>query len=579
MTSHPFRSEVLCDFPDDVDHVTFPLTPDHIDGHMRLLKAQGVSRISWSYYADERGGQIYPYDPADTRNPFPGWRNIVDTYHLLQNPLRVAAEAAHRHGLEIHGNFKPYETGCGHPFPEGSEEARRFGKLNKPSARLGSLDPFVIEHPELRIKRRTDDIPADNGTRPIASIKLLKHDESPTRIRKENLQFWSSADNYQYQPLDVAFDLEENVEPAERDVENMIGNVYYNHTTLLTRKGDPIRTLTISGLHLPQSYVLITTDFKDGTPDFHNTATEMLRAYDADGNEIVGIFSNGGAIYNGPLVDFRDWGLMFDTGYGCAPAHLDESNDAGNAGLIAFTRGRSDTLDGALCETEPAVQSFWLECVDAILDAGVDGIDFRVENHSTHTDFPFDYGYNPIVLEKLSDPDHPDPKEIARVRGDAYTEFLRNARQRIKDRGKSMRINLQVDYLRPDPPLSRLLAYPANLDLQWRRWIDEGLADEAIFRFVNYQFDEILNAASAQEVVEHCNRYNVPIAFNRYVTHGDLPEEVRQIRGDERFCGFIFYETCCFTEYKPDGTVAMKPDFDVPQAMEIAASERSGMEK
>ena len=109
-----------------VDHVTYPLTPDHIDGHMRLFKAQGVSRISWSYYADERGGQIYPYDPADTRNPFPGWRNIVDTYHRLGNPLRVAAEAAHRHGLEIHGNFKPYETGCGHPFPAGSPAALAY---------------------------------------------------------------------------------------------------------------------------------------------------------------------------------------------------------------------------------------------------------------------------------------------------------------------------------------------------------------------------------------------------------------------------------------------------------------------
>ena len=579
MTSRPFRSEVLCDFPDDVDHVTYPLTPDHIDGHMRLFKAQGVSRISWSYYADERGGQIYPYDPADTRNPFPGWRNIVDTYHRLGNPLRVAAEAAHRHGLEIHGNFKPYETGCGHPFPAGSPEARRFGKLDKLSARLGSLDPFVIEHPELRIKRRTGDIPADNDDRVIASIKLLKHDDSPTRIRKANLQIWTSGDNYQYQPLDVAFDLEENVEPAERDVENMVGNVYYNQTTLLTRKGDPIRTLTISGLHLPQSYVLITTDFKDGTPDFHNTATEMMRAYDDRGNEIIGIFSNGGSIYNTPLVDFRDWGLMYDTGYGCSPGFLDESNATGKAGLIAFTRGRSPTLDGALCETEPAVREFWLDCVKAILDTGVDGIDFRVENHSTHTDYPFDYGYNQVILDKLSDPANPSPNEISRVRGDAYTDFLRRARELIKAEGKTMRINLQVDYLRPHPPLSRLLAYPANLELQWRSWIEDGIADEAIFRFVNYQFDEILNDASAQEVVEHCNQHNVPIAFNRYVTHGDLPEEVRQIRGDERFCGFIFYETCCFTEYKPDGTVAMKPDFDVPQAMEIAASERSGMEK
>jgi len=570
MIRAPFQSEVLCDFPDDVDHLSYPLTHDHIDAQMRLLKERGVHRIAWSYYADERGGQLYPYDPEDPRKPFPGWRFIVDTYHLLENPLRVACEAAHRHGLRIHGNFKPYETGCGYPFPTGSPEAHRYGRIDKPSARMGAFDPFVLEHPELRIKRRADDIPMDNNERPIAAIELRKHDDSPTRITKSHLQIWVSEDNYRYRRIDVPFELDESVKPAERDVENMVGNVYHNHTTLLTRAGDPVRALTLHGLHLTQPYILVTTDLNNGQPDFFNTATDMLRAYDADDNEIMGIFSNGGAIYNGPLVDFRNWGLMFDTGYGCNPGYLDEDNDAGNAGLIAFTRGRSETLDGALCETEPAVQQFWLECVDAILDAGVDGVDFRVENHSTHTDFPFDYGYNPVVLEKLPDPARPDPGEIARVRGDAYTGFLRKARRRIKDRGKSMRINLQADYLRPDPPCSRLLAYPANLDLQWRTWIDEGLADEAIFRFVNYQFDEILADEPAREVIDHCNRREVPLYFNRYVTHGDLPREVERIRKDERFRGFIFYETYCFLEYRPDGTVAMKPDFNVEQAMQSA---------
>ena len=42
------------------------------------------------------------------------------------------------------------------------------------------------------------------------------------------------------------------------------------------------------------------------------------------------------------------------------------------------------------------------------------------------------------------------------------------------------------------------------------------------------------------------------------------------VRDDDRFCGFIFYETYCFLEYRPDGTVAMKPDFNVGEAMEAA---------
>ncbi len=347
----------------------------------------------------------------------------------------------------------------------------------------------------------------------------------------------------------------------------MVGNVYHNHSTLLTRRGDPVRTLTLTGLNLDRRCFLVTTTFRDGAPDFFNTATEMMRGFDSEGQPILGVFSNGGSIYNTPLVDFRNWGLMFDTGYGCIPGHLDEPNDAGNAGLIAFARGRSATLDGALCETEPRVRDFWLDTIREILATGVDGIDLRVENHSTHADFPHEYGYNPVVVEQTTNPANPDPAEIARIRGDAYTQFVRETRSIVDAAGRKLRINLQMDYLRPDPPLSRLLAYPANLELQWRRWVDEGLMDEAIFRFVNFSFEQMLDDPHAGEIVARCRGRDVPVAFNRYVTHGDLREEVRRIRADDRFCSFIFYETCCFVSFNEDGTCTMRPDFRVPEAM------------
>ena len=64
---------------------------------------------------------------------------------------------------------------------------------------------------------------------------------------------------------------------------------------------------------------------------------------------------------------------------------------------------------------------------------------------------------------------------MAAVRGDAYTAFLARAKRLINGRGKAMRINFQVDWYRPDPPRQRRLAYPANVDFQWQRWIEEGL--------------------------------------------------------------------------------------------------------
>ena len=70
----------------------------------------------------------------------------------------------------------------------------------------------------------------------------------------------------------------------------------------------------------------MTTDFTDGPADFQNTGTEMLVALDAQGRQIPGVFSTGGAIWERDRVDFRDWGLVFDTGRGQSIVHLDEPN-------------------------------------------------------------------------------------------------------------------------------------------------------------------------------------------------------------------------------------------------------------
>ena len=224
------------------------------------------------------------------------------------------------------------------------------------------------------------------------------------------------------------------MEPARKDVYDVCDE-------LLTRKGDPVRTLTLSLFALDDPYILVTTDFTDGPADFENTSIEMLVALDVNGREVPGVFANGRAIWAQEMVDFRGWGLIFDHGFGRDRLYLDTSNQDGQSGLIAYTRGHNEYLPGALCETEPQVREFWLSCIEEMLDAGVDGIDFREENHSTHTDYPEDYGFNPAVLEACQQRGGVDLATIAQVRGEAYTEFLRQAKAMIAARGKCIRIN------------------------------------------------------------------------------------------------------------------------------------------
>jgi hypothetical protein len=163
---------------------------------------------------------------------------------------------------------------------------------------------------------------------------------------------------------------------------------------------------------------------------------------------------------------------------------------------------------------------------------------------------------------------------VASVRGDAYTEFLRQCKRRLAAAGRRMRYNLQMDFFRPDPPAARLLAYPANIDFQWRRWVSEGLMDEAILRFYHLPFDAVFEDAVAQEMVERCRAAGLPICVNRYISAAKerLPEEVKRVRADGRFSGFILYETYDFIRFGREGECSVDGAHVLAAAREAGAS-------
>ena len=561
----------MVDFPDDALTAPHPASAAQIDCLMATLADRGIKRVSWTYYGDDRGGyhmpagieRMHPDTPLDfDQNQ---WANFAATHRQLGNPLRVAVDAAHRHGLEIYAYFKPYETGISIVLPEGSPQAERFGLLPHIGGQLAWLDPFVVEHPELRIRRRTDDIPQDVNTARIGSIALTKSDDGPTRITADHLQIWTSEDNYQYTQRDIEFTCDERVEPSPAAVYDVYGN-------LVTEAGAPVRVLTLSGLDLDARFVLVTTDFTEGEPDFGNAWHRLMTVYDLDGRELPGVFATGTEIWFSRWENFRTGGLTFDTGRGPEVIALDRPNACAAAsgttssrhhlfdrpvGYIAYTRGRNAYLPGALCETEPRVREFWLACIASMLDAGVDGIEVRVENHSCHTDTPDDYGYNDVILSQLPDGIPPARSEVARVRGEAYTAFLWDAAALTRAQGKTMRVTLNVDWFREtadDRPGSRKLAYPANIDFQWQRWIDEGLLDAAVLRPFAKPFDGIFQSDPvAQDMIRRCQKAAIPITVNRYVWGNEgLIDEYRKVRDDSRFAGFILYEVWSYMSLNDD---------------------------
>ncbi|MBL9214511.1 MAG: hypothetical protein JNG83_03445 [Opitutaceae bacterium] len=579
----PLRLSVTVDFPDDV--TKGPFDRAKLDEVMATIQETGATQVNWMYY----GG----IDPAD-----PGRGNIwnshwaphgLTTLAAIGEPLQAAVRAAHARGLEIHGVVKPYNGGLSGTYPLGSPEAGSRSPLRRVGGTVQQVIPFLEAHPEMRIQRRPAD-PAEATTGPIREIRLVKADAGPTRLQPDRIRIWVSEDNYRYQPLPLVPGGSVTVEPARREVRDYHGNV-------LTKAGDPVRVVRLTGLDLRAPFVVLTTTFDDGAGDFRNTPTGMIEALGDDGRPLACSVATHAALWIRPR-DFRSYGLEFDMGYGHLPVALDEPwrGAKGNpwqpfsgedefaeetlfgkgpaGGFIGLARGRNDYLAAAPCEAYPEVRALWLGWVRAMLDAGVDGVNLRISAHGCLSDEPGAYGWNPPVLAayRARFGDGPvDPARLAAVRGDFYTAFVREASALVRGRGRRLSVHLHAEAFRPDPVFGQQNGVPANIEFQWRRWIEEGLVDAVYLRTSWFEAaEDPLGAASTQrsrlrraladpvaaEMLAVAGRHGLPVTLNRYIGRAagldEYLDDLELVARDGRFAGFDVYEFFDLAQADPE---------------------------
>ena len=428
--------------------------------------------------------------------------------------------------------------------------------------------PFFERNPHTIIRRRPLKAPADLLTQPVTRIRLLKQDDSPTRIRKQNLEIWTSPVNYQYLRRTVNFTLKDMIEPAPHEVLDSNGNV-------VTVKGAPVRTLTLEDINLADRYVIVTTNLKDQAGDFRNTAVGMVEAYGTGPDPIPISVATRTALWEGPR-DFRSYGLEFDGGFGHFLGDLDVDNTSigenirwrsvGDAGLIAFAKGKNETLPCAPCEVYPEVHKLWNGWLDRIIDSGVDGVSIRSNAHGTLTDEPEEYGFNDLVVEEYEKrygadllADDADLDLLARMRGEYYTDFIRRASGRVRRAGKKMQIHLHPDGFRTSPNARQHMGFAGNVHFNWKTWLQEGLADGStmrLSRFAGIQdapsgrakrgpLSDLLADPVVEEMLAYGKNVGLPIYLNGFVGLVDTDEylvDMEDTFRDNRFAGFDVYE-------------------------------------
>ncbi len=565
----PFLLSATVDLPDDVRAGVY--THALLDQMMSRLKSVGVRRIYWLYYGD--------IDPASfwAGNLFDYMEYGRRTIEEIGEPLKAAVPHAHRHGLEIYGVLKPFNTGLAGTYPEGSPEADAGG-ITRIGGTLQQVIPFTERHPETRIQRRPHESPSDHLSQSIRRICLYKRDDSPTRITRDHIQVWTSPHNYRYQLYPGPLSFSDRIEPSPREVRDYYGN-------LVTALGEPVRVLTLEGLDLADRYVAVTTDFKDEEGDFKNTTVGMIRAYGSDPTPLPGVVASRSAMWICPR-DFRTGGLEFDSGYGPYEVELDTDSSSceggawwkARGGCIAFARGKNEYLACTPCEAYPQVQKLWLGWVDRLLEAGVDGVDLRISAHGSLTDEPWNYGFNQPIVEEFRERFGVDPsgtgsvqEQLAQLRGEHYTAFFREASRRVRAAGKRLQAHVHTEAFRPDACHGQVMGFPANLHFDWQSWLSEGLVDSITLRTSWFEgledpieskpersrLDPALQDAVVEEAFGLAGSLDLPVHLNRYIGRAvgidEYLNDLETVFHDPRFAGFDLYELADLALPTPDG--------------------------
>ena len=562
---------ITVDFPDDI--CKGPYDPARLDALMAAIAYTGAQRVHWLYY-----GEVTPNDPRCGNIFNAHWATYgPESISALGEPLRAAVPVAKAHGLEIFGVLKPFNGGLSGTYPLGSPEAGSKSRLVRIGGTLQQVIPFLERHPEMRIQRRPG---GGNTAGPVAAIRLLKGNAAASRMRPEHLRLWVSEDNYHYKPLQMVPEGTVTVELAVRTVCDYHGN-------MLIRRGDPIRVVTLTGLALSAPFVVLTTTFTEGAGDFRNTPLGMIEVLGQYGRPLDCVLATHAAGWIQPR-DFRTYGLDFDLGYGHLPVTLDEPwcGVAGDpwqpfagedelaaqalmgkgpvGGFVGFALGKNEYLPAAPNEAYPEVRALWLAWVQAMLDTGVDGVDLRITAHGCMTDEPEVYGWNPPVMAAYRERFGDGPielRKLATVRGDFYTQFVREVSKMVRERGKKLQLHLHAEAFRPDPVFGQQNGVPANIEFQWRRWLDEGLADSVYLRTSWFEGAEdplgvkstqrsrlkrMLADPVAHEMLAVAAKHRLPVILNRYIGRAagldEYLDDLELTARDGRFAGFDVYE-------------------------------------
>lgn len=193
-------------------------------------------------------------------------------------------------------------------------------------------------------------------------------------------------------------------------------------------------------------------------------------------------------------IEFFIWLDVFDEQNGRFLLEHPECQVRGRDG--AFWPGVRSYANAAAVANE-------LEIIAELAAYKPDGLYFATSCHSRHLSFPEpddSFGFEPEVAasykhetgRELADIATPEEYEIwHRIKGNFFTEFLRKAKALVKPDNIRLAVGTQFGRYTElaSPYMSASVKY--RFETQWKRWIDEGIADALILGDYEWTWDRV----------------------------------------------------------------------------------------
>lgn len=504
--------------------------------------------------------------------------HALESVIALESPNLVFCRYAKKYGLEAFAILKPYEGGGGATIPAGG---RFFWEAGGRHACMGGdrvcFDSLLAKHPELRVQRKPipqyerdvsqpwrrvemafclDEIPATKRAAGVSAAPVgYRCEDHPVEFK-----LWMSEDNGSYRPVEQGYTVTQGIE--SRVIHDVNGKPLFPGERRC-------RIVEIAGLDLPLSVSYLAVSLH-GKPEhvrrLQAIPCSMFRAF----GPLAPIpLSTATYVRHGVSVaqrklpprerlwglertprqhaqDFSDWGFEFDW-HGASIWFGDGwTNDT----VYGLGRGKIMTMKGTACEAYPEVRAYWLEQIETLIAMGYDGVDIRLQNHSSMVSDFAKFGFNPPLVERYretygSNPlgEDFDPLKMMAVRGRFFQEFLHGASELLHKNGRKLQVHLR--HAHQEPKLSSefnelgFWAMPKIWLKDWKGVVD--LADEVTIK--DYYFGHY-DPDHARHIKEYARSQGKAVWIHNYIGQGDgiRGDFIKALDEDPTVSGVLLYE-------------------------------------